>query len=86
MATPDPSTPTGAAGDVAGALEPLEAMAGDLSTELADLMAAAGRYAEAAVAPNTVRAYASDWRLFQAWVDERGLRALPAAPADGKGL
>lgn len=45
-------------------------------------LAAARAYAEAARAPSTRRAYASDWALFTAWCDERGIAALPAdAPA-----
>src|SRR4051812_37522412 len=37
-------------------------------------------YVAASKAPNTVRAYQSDWRLFLEWCAGRGLVALPAAP------
>lgn len=37
--------------------------------------------AEAARAPATRRAYASDWRQFCAWAASQGLEPLPAAPA-----
>ena len=37
-------------------------------------------YVAAARAPATRRAYASDWRIFLAWCDARGMEALPAAP------
>ena len=38
-------------------------------------------YVAASLAPVTRRDYATDWRLFTAWCDERGVSALPAAPA-----
>jgi site-specific recombinase XerD len=38
-------------------------------------------YAQAADAPNTRRAYASQWRLFDQWCRARGLSPLPAEPA-----
>jgi hypothetical protein len=38
-------------------------------------------YVAASLAPVTRRDYATDWRLFTAWCDERGVGALPAAPA-----
>jgi hypothetical protein len=40
----------------------------------------ARRYAEAAHAASTRRAYASDWRRFTAWCSARGLETLPADP------
>ena len=40
-----------------------------LATELAELIEDAERYAAAAQAINTTRAYASDWRQFQAWCE-----------------
>lgn len=48
--------------------------------ELAELMGVMRDYAKAAQAPNTSRAYASDWRLFEAWCERYGLLCLPAAP------
>lgn len=41
---------------------------------------AARRYAEAARAPATRRAYAADWRRFTAWCEARGAATLPADP------
>jgi site-specific recombinase XerD len=41
----------------------------------------AERYAESALAPATRRAYERDWLTFARWCAERGLRAIPAAPA-----
>jgi hypothetical protein len=37
-------------------------------------------YARNAKAPATRRAYASDWRCFDAWCTAAGLPCLPAAP------
>jgi site-specific recombinase XerD len=37
-------------------------------------------YVSQAKAPNTLRAYAADWRHFTGWCQERGREALPAAP------
>lgn len=34
----------------------------------------------ASLAPATRRAYATDWRIFTAWCDERGISPLPADP------
>jgi site-specific recombinase XerD len=48
---------------------------------LAGLADEARGYVAASLAPATRRAYATDWPLFTTWCDERGLRALPAAPA-----
>jgi hypothetical protein len=48
----------------------------------AGLGALAGRardYAGLAKAPNTLRAYRSDWRDFTSWCAEHGLGSLPAA-------
>lgn len=42
---------------------------------------AAHDYAAKAKAPNTVRAYRADWKLFAAWAIERGLSPLPAIPS-----
>ena len=43
------------------------------STSLEDLASRARDYAEAAGAPNTRRAYASDWRHFAAWCQKEGI-------------
>jgi site-specific recombinase XerD len=52
-----------------------------LAAELADLLKDAERYAAAAQAVNTTRAYASDWKQFQAWCDCYQLASLPAPAA-----
>ena len=41
---------------------------------------AAARFIEASRSEATRRAYASDWRLFSAWCEARGLSFLPASP------
>ena len=41
-------------------------------------VAAAAAYRRRAKSDNTIRAYESDWRQFEAWCDERGLELLPA--------
>lgn len=43
-------------------------------------LARAVQYAEAADAPNTPRAYRSDWQTFVTWCRDAGLAPLPAAP------
>ena len=43
-------------------------------------VAAAAAYRRRAKSDNTIRAYDSDWRQFEAWCDERGLEPLPARP------
>lgn len=48
------------------------------SSLLAGEIAAAASYRRRAKFANTTRAYASDWRQFEAWCDERGLEPLPA--------
>ncbi|MFA7584571.1 MAG: integrase, partial [Novosphingobium sp.] len=41
----------------------------------------AATYAKASRSPATQRAYASDWEIFTAWCDARGLASLPTTPA-----
>jgi site-specific recombinase XerD len=53
----------------------------DVREELADLVEAMDRYAAAAQAANTVKAYTSDWRDFESWCDRHHLVALPASAA-----
>lgn len=57
-----------------------EATARLLVGPVGEAMAEAARYAGQALSANTLRAYASDWRAFQAWCEAGGARALPAAP------
>ncbi|MDB4928633.1 MAG: integrase [Myxococcaceae bacterium] len=45
------------------------------------LLEAARGYVEAAKAPNTRRAYRTQWRTFAAWCERYGREPLPAAPA-----
>src|SRR5450755_2108009 len=52
-----------------------------LAAELAELIEDAERYTAAAQAINTTRAYASDWRQFQAWCERYGLVSLPVPAA-----
>ncbi len=49
-------------------------------SSLEDLADRARGYAEAASAPSTVRAYASDFRDFEAFCSQHGLASFPAAP------
>ena len=44
------------------------------------LVAAAQKYAVAATAASTRRAYAADWRRFESWCEQRNLSSLPAEP------
>ena len=57
---------------------PAAAPSAMLSPLLAGEIAAARSYRRQAKASNTIRAYASDWRQFESWCDDRGLEALPA--------
>ena len=50
-----------------------------LRAELGELLEDAQRYAAAAQAPNTTRAYASDWTQFEAWCEHYSLQTMPAA-------
>jgi integrase len=49
-----------------------------LAAELAALVDDAARYAAAAQAISTTRAYASDWKQFTAWCERYQLQSLPA--------
>lgn len=51
------------------------------SLELLELEQTTRDYAAQAKAPNTLRAYRADWKLFEAWANDRGLCPLPASPA-----
>ncbi len=56
----------------------------DLAPPLPGLLIAeiesAAAYAKASRASSTQRVYASDWRIFLAWCDERSIEPLPADP------
>jgi len=67
--------PPAGAGGLAGELPE------HLRAELADLAQAMDAYAAAAQAPNTTRAYRSDWAQFEAWCERYHPAALPAQPA-----
>lgn len=58
----------------------LPAVTGPAAVALGTLAARARDYAGQAKAPNTLRAYRSDWGHFTAWCAEHGLESLPAAP------
>ena len=51
-----------------------------LPSHLAPLAEAARDYARAATSQNTNRAYAADWRHYNAWCRRQNLRALPPDP------
>src|SRR5438067_56617 len=51
-----------------------------LAAPLVELGEQARDYVAQAVAANTRRAYAADWRLFVAWCEAHQLAPLPAAP------
>lgn len=50
------------------------------SAELKALEDQTYTYIENSLALATRRAYASDWKMFSDWCDERGLQSLPASP------
>jgi len=52
----------------------------DVDPALARLTETAKTYARAAQAPNTTRAYASDWRQFGSWLRRNGFDELPPDP------
>jgi site-specific recombinase XerD len=52
-----------------------------LPAELTATLELAADFAKASKAKATLEAYASDWRIFDAWCGRRGLGALPATPA-----
>jgi site-specific recombinase XerD len=54
---------------------------GTAAAELEELAGRARELMDAAKAPNTVAAYASDWAKFELWCQQRGAVALPAHPA-----
>jgi integrase len=49
--------------------------------DLAAVVESARRYASKNVAEATKRAYASDWKAFEAWCRTKGLASLPSPPA-----
>ncbi len=55
--------------------------AAQLPAEMADMVERAAGYADQARAPNSLRAYAADWRDFSGWCADRQLEALPASPS-----
>jgi len=57
---------------------PVKAKTGAI-TPLASIIEKARAYGEAAKAPNTRRAYSSDWQHFAAWCGDHGLGSLPAS-------
>ena len=59
---------------------PVKAVSTALPAAHAELVEQARAYARAGKAPNTRRAYATGWRLFETWCARVGLEPLPAAP------
>lgn len=53
-----------------------------LSDLLKDEAERAAKYAKSSRSDATLRAYASDWKIFGAYCEERGLTALPCGPAE----
>ena len=51
-----------------------------ISAELATLIESTRGYQDAAKAPSTLKAYASDWADFDAWCQRQRCQALPAHP------
>ncbi len=62
-----------------GQLEVIEAT-GDVTSPLARAREQASEYIRQAKAPNTLRAYRTDWTHFSAWCRKHGVIALPAEP------
>ena len=58
-----------------------DALPAGLDRELTELVEAMATYAAAAQAPNTTKAYESDWRQFERWAQEHALDPMPAGPA-----
>ncbi|MDX3911773.1 MAG: hypothetical protein QHC67_18535 [Sphingobium sp.] len=54
---------------------------GTLPNILRAEVARAADYAQASRSSATQRAYGSDWKIFVAWCDARGLDSLPTSPA-----
>jgi len=59
---------------------PVKAASAALPAVHAELVEQAREYARAGKAPNTRRAYATGWKLFEAWCVRVSLKPLPAAP------
>ena len=51
-----------------------------LGRRLSDEITAARSYRRQAKSANTIRSYASDWRQFETWCNERDLEFMPARP------
>ena len=60
--------------------KPVPVTAGSQALARAELAEQARAYVAAAKAPNTVRAYRSDWTDFTYWCESQGVGALPASP------
>ncbi len=63
-------------------LEPSSGAGSEVAPQLSaeELASRARAYAEAALAKNSRRAYAADWRVWAAWCTARGQAELPATP------
>lgn len=49
-------------------------------TGLAQITSETKKFQASALSPNTARAYASDWKSFEAWCSQMGLLSMPASP------
>lgn len=68
-------------GTMTHSIAALEAGASHRVLATADDVERVARYVEASLSESTRRAYATDWRQWEAWTRGRGLDALPADPA-----
>ena len=63
-----------------GALLPVLAPANGMLVVLHEDLERAAEFKKAARAAATHRAYASDWKIYEAWCSARGLQPMPAHP------
>ncbi|MCY0096974.1 tyrosine-type recombinase/integrase [Hoeflea ulvae] len=86
LESPAPSDSTAPVDDMsavqtpAGLPSPSPAARAGMPAQLKDLTVRARAYVEAASSANTRKAYAADWKHFNAWCRRSGLAALPANP------
>jgi integrase len=75
-------TDHGTEGRILEILAPAPATGAANGAELAAMDEAVGAALRAALAPNTWKAYAADWRAWSAWAHAHDLPVLPAQPLD----
>jgi integrase len=76
--SPEKPGPTAPSGPFAGTAPDVPASAG--SVTLDRLAGTARAYAQAAISPNTLKAYAKDWAHFTRWCRMKGTDPLPPSP------